>query len=199
MYVDAVNHLLCTLGSHATTHASSPKQSQTGYLCKIEVGIGQTAQQTVSCLKKNTHTFKYNMTSAAEIVDFRSKVHCWCLRYNPKTCLRKVTMTFEQENLICLIINSISRVSLGVSLFCYTQMCKRHLQDKHTDEWTNEKKTDNVMPSHALLVFAGGLNNSVLRSQKSSYLSCDCSSYILSFPSLKRRMARLDFFIRLSM
>lgn len=35
--------------------------------------------------------------------------------------------------------------------------------------------------------------------QKSSYLSCDCSSYILSFPSLKSRMARLDFFIRLSM
>lgn len=31
------------------------------------------------------------------------------------------------------------------------------------------------------------------------YLSCDCSSYILSFPSLNSRMARLDFFIRLSM
>ena len=28
-----------------------------------------------------------------------------------------------------------------------------------------------------------------------SYLTCDCSSYILSLPSLKSRMARLDFFM----
>lgn len=100
-------------------------------------------------------------------------------------------MTFKHENLICLIINKISRVSLAVSLFYYTRT-------------TNKKKKNNVtkhnvMPSNTLFVFVGSLNNGVLRSQKSSYLSCDCSSYILSLPSLKRRMARLDFFMRLSM
>lgn len=141
--------------------------------------------------KKNTHTFKYNMTSTAETADFRSAVHGRCSRYNPKTCLREVKMTFKHENLICLIINKISRVSLAVSLFYYTRT-------------TNKKKKNNVtkhnvMPSNTLFVFVGSLNNGVLRSQKSSYLSCDCSSYILSLPSLKRRMARLDFFMRLSM